>query len=302
MKRAVVLVSAIVLAGVWSRTWADARVVVDGKDEVLYLDAFADPKRWSPAESAVAVSAEVKAGDRPTLHMHIDVDHQAGEKAYPIGWPRMNLKLRPPDETAWTEWERFEFQILARMSCDKAPASTANFQFLCPDKARATHHPLRSLELGKWVLVSVPTRQIKDLEAITQVGFNISEANYKHGDRLDFYLGGFRLVRSAEFAIAEMKLAANAVFYGQPSLVLDLQVSGPPAKVSRGLPCVIRQGDKVLRRETLAVKVGGQKMTVDIRELKLDPGRYELVVFEGDAERRRSAEFRVTDTPWEEGR
>ena len=274
-------------------------VVIEGKQEVAHLDGLANPKRWGPSECTVTASKDLKANDRPTVHVHMSVDHHGGEKKYPIGWPRMYLKLKRPAETDWSQFERFEFMFQAKMSRDKPPGRVAAFQVQCPDRQHVTYHWFQKIELGKWLTVSIPVAKIKDVPKLARLGFNISESSYKHGDKLDFYLGGFRLVRSADFGVKAMKLAGKAVFQGQPKLKLSLTVTGPPAKISRGVPFALRQGDRTLRKETLPVTVGVQTMQIDISELKLKPGTYQLVAFEDKPGQRKAVEFRVVATPWE---
>ena len=53
-------------------------------------------KRWNPAECTV-----VQAGKAMTVNMPID--HKAGEKKYPIGWPRLYLEKITPAEKDWSK-------------------------------------------------------------------------------------------------------------------------------------------------------------------------------------------------------
>ncbi len=275
-------------------------IVREGKSEVLYLDGLADPKRWAPAECTVEVSKTLKASGRPTMHLHIPVDHFAGEKAYPVGWPRMYMNLKRPAETGWTKFERFEFMVHAKMSRDKPPKQVVNVQIHCPRKPRVFYRNLSEIRLGEWVRISIPIREIKNTEEVARLGINISERDYKHGDKLDFCFGAFRLVRSAEFKLLGLKVRSKVVYRGQPKLKVAFDVAGPPLKIARGLPLTVRQGKRVIRTETLPVKTGLQTMQIEIDELKLEPGDYTLVAFDGDPERRRSGTFRVVETPWEE--
>ncbi len=276
----------------------DDRLVREGKDEVLYLDGLANPKRWAPAECTLEASKTREPDGHPTLHMHIPVDHHAGEKAYPVGWPRAYLALQRPAETDWTAFERFEFMAYATMSRAKPPKDVINLQIQCPSKPRVHHRNLSEITLGKWVRVSVPTRTIKNVAEVARLGLNISESNYAHGDKLDFHFGGFRLVRAAEFGLAGLRVLSKAVFQGPRRLRVELDVVGPPQKVARGLPMALRQGKRVLRRDTLGVKVGRQVVELDVGALKLAPGRYTLVAFDAEAERSKSGTFRVVETPW----
>lgn len=276
-----------------------AATVVQGKEEILALDGLANPGRWGPAECTVEKADTPHLADgRPTLHLHIPVDYHAGEKKYPIGWPRMYCELRKPEETGWPLFDRFEFMIYAEMSRPKPPSKPLTFQMLCPQRGNAYYHELKEIQLGKWVRIVIPTGDKPKLDRLARLGINIAESNYKDGDQLDFYIGGFRLVRSTECTLTQMRVLAPAVFQGQPEVPVELVVTGPPAKVSRGIPFTIQRGSQALRRETLPVTRGRQVLRMGIGELHLPPGEYTLVAFESDAQKRRSAIFKVVPSPW----
>jgi len=289
---------------VWCCAAADAqrapKTVLQGKEEILFLDDLANPKRWTQAECTVIASKELKAEGRPTVHVHIPVDHHGGEEKYPIGWPRIYCRLRKPAETNWIAFDRVEFLIYAKMSRPKLPKRPLNFQIRCPDKKRATYRGLAEMKLGKWVRISIPLGKIPHLEDLANIGFNISESDYKDKDLLDFYIGGFRLVRSAECRLTEMTIKTRAMFRDQPELKVGLDVVGPPKHVSRGVPFTIRRGKEILRQEMLPVRRGYQTLAMDIAELKLEPGEYALTAFEHDPDRKTSGTFRVVEGPWKE--
>ena len=275
-------------------------VVTEGKLQVLYLDGLADPARWGPAECSVKASETLKAEGRPTVHLHIPVDHHGGEAKYPIGWPRMYLDLKKPTETGWTEFERFEFDIHATMSRPTPPRQALNLQIQCPDKRNALHHNLAEIQLGKWARVSIPIRSIKDVEQVARLGFNISESNYKHGDKLDFHIGGFRLVRAAEFGLASLRVTAPVLYRDRPRLSVELEAVGPPGKVARGLPLAVYRDKHPIHRETQPVRRGVQTLALDLSKAKLEAGSYTLVAFDEAPEQRLVAAFRVVESPWED--
>jgi hypothetical protein len=272
--------------------------VTVGKQEILYLDQLAQPARWGPSEATVTVAKTQTPGKRPALLLHIAVDHHGGEAKYPIGWPRMYCPLRRPAETEWANWDRLEFDIHAGMSEGKLPKAPLGFQMLCPERHQNNIHNLDEMKLGEWVTISIPTSKLKHLAELAKLGFNISESSYKDKVVLDFTIGGFRLVRSAECALESLAITAPVVYHDAKVLKVELSVSGPPANVSRGLPFEIRQAGKVLRRETLPAQRGKRVVEMEIKELKLAPGDYELVAFPGDAERTRKAAFKVVAGPW----
>ncbi|MBM4037164.1 MAG: hypothetical protein FJ290_01505 [Planctomycetes bacterium] len=275
------------------------QTVMEGKLEVLHLHGLADPTRWGPSECTVEASKTLRAEGHPTLHLHIPVDHHGGEKNYPIGWPRMYLDLRKPDETGWGEFERFEFLIHATMSRPAPPRKVLNLQIHCPDRNNALNRNLEEIRLGEWARVSIPIRSIKDVEQVAKLGLNISESDYRHGDVLDFHIGAFRLVRAAEFGLASLKATTPVIYRDDARLTVEFETVGPPGKVARGLPLALYERDRLLHRETHPVARGVQTLVLDLRGLRLAVGRYSLVAFDEAPERRVAAEFRVVESPWE---
>ena len=277
---------------------AGQTLAYEGRDEVLYLDDVADPGRWDPSECTVERSSSLQARGRPTLRMHIPVDHHGGEEKYPIGWPRMYCELRKPAETQWLMFDRFEFEVFAEMSRPAPPTRALTFQVHCPGKPQVFLHNFDRIKLDEWTRVVIPTSGIANVGEVAKLGLNISESEYQDKDVLDFTIGGFRLVRSAECELTSMAIQSPVVFRGRPALPVELVVVGPSEHVSRGIPFTLRRGDRVLRVETLPVRRGRQALAVDVSELALDPGEYSLVAFAGDEARQRTGTFRVVETPW----
>lgn len=274
------------------------QTVFEGKKEVLALDQWASPKRWGPAECTVTAARKHLAQGRPTLHMHVPVDHHTGEKNYPIGWPRMGMNPRQIWEKDWTSFERFEFLVYTETSRDRLPKTPITLILYCPNRHRAWHRSLHELKPNQWVSFSLPIAKMRYVEGVARMQFSVSESNYQHGDQLHFYIGGFRFVRSTECRLADLKIRSGVLFQGQPTLDVEIEVEGVPRNVSRAVPFTLRQGKTVIRRESLPVHRGRYTLSIDISELKLAPGSYALVAFEAEADRARSGTFRVVDTPW----
>jgi len=273
---------------------AYAGAVVEGRDELLYLDGLGAPARWGPSEATVTASKE-KADGHPTVHLHIPVDHHGGEAKYPIGWPRMYLNLKP-DERAWTDYERFEFLAYVVMTRPTPPRKPINLQIQCPDRERNNNLNLEQIRLGEWARISVPIREIKNVGDVARLGFNISESDYRHGETLDFRFGGFRLARSREFRFSLFRVGTRVAYQGTPTLGVMVDAVGPPGEIAKGAPLAIRQGERTLQELSLPVKHGMQTLRVPVAGLA--PGRYSLVAFPGDEGRKVSEPFRVVESPW----
>jgi len=276
------------------------QTVFEGKNEVLYLDQWAAPNRWRPAECTVAASKERVAEGRPTLHLHIPIDHHGGEKKYPVGWPRMDLGTRELWEKDWTNFDRLEFAVYTTSSRTALPKTPISLLLYCPNKQRAWHRPLRELKLDQWVKYSMPVSRMPHVDDVATVKFSVSESQYKHGDQVDFYIGAFRFVRSAECELAELKIKTTAIFQGRGTLDVEVDVLGVPKGLSRAVSFTIRQDQTVIRQENLPVHRGRYVLEVDVSELRLGPGTYSLVAFEGEKDREKSGTFRVVASPWKE--
>lgn len=292
-------VMAVAVMGVLAGSAPGGQTAVEGKLEALHLHGLADPARWRPAECTVEASKTLRAEGMPTLHLRIPVDHQGGEKDHPIGWPRIYLDLKRPDETGWAEFESFEFLIHAAMTRPAPPRKPLNLQIHCPDRLQALHRNLAEIRLGEWVRIGIPIRSIKGVEQVARLGFNISESDYRHGEVLDFHIGGFRLVRAAEFGLARLEVATPVIYRDDARLVVELETVGPPGQIAQGLPLAVYDGERRLWRETRAVTRGVQTLALDLRGLKLAVGRYALVAFDEVPGQRVAAEFRIVESPWE---
>lgn len=267
--------------------------------DILNYDQFADPKRWAPAECEVKKS-HLTVDNRPCVHMHIPVDYHAGEKQYPIGWPRMYLNLIT-GENDWSDYDRLEFKLYTEMSRKEPPTHALSMVFRSKD-GQSTSIAMgkdNKMKLGEWVSVTMPISDIKSAGQISSIGLNISESNYKDKDVLDFHIGGFRLVRSTACTILEMTAKPAYLFSDSAVLTVELLVTGPASDAARGVPFELKHGDdNALRSETLPVKRGRNILNIDVSELDLIPNEYRLTAFPDNPERRIYVDIKVVDSPW----
>ena len=232
--------------------------------------------------------------------MHVPVDHHAGQKNYPIGWPRIDLPTLALWEKDWTRFDRFEFMVYTAMSRAKPPKTPISLLLYCPVRTRSWLRNLAELKLNQWVKFSLPISEMRYVENVGTVKFSTSESSYNHGDQLDFYIGGFRFTRSAECGLASLTIKTAAVFQRQPAIDVEIDVLGVPKGISRAVPFTIHRGETVIRHERLPVHRGRYVLAIDISELKLTPGAYTLTAFTGEPDKAKSAAFRVVADPWKE--
>lgn len=266
--------------------------------EYKYLDAVTNPVNWHP-EEATALQAETKLDEHPVLCFHIDVDFHAGEAKYPIGWPRMYMNVNGKDRD-WSDYDRVEFQIMTKSSREQLPNSPL-FARIFGENGKIIHLDfVGKLKLNEWRTISLSTDQLPDPQHVSRLAFNISESNYNDKDMVEFYIGGYRLVRSKDCKVAKLAVG-DAVLYAETQVLpVSLEVLGPGSALSRGIPFELKQGDKILRRETLPARKGNQQLLMDVAELRLAPGTYTLTAFPGDEAKRVSANVRIIESPWQE--
>ena len=273
------------------------------KIESLPLDNFALPQRWAPAESSLSVS-EFKFNNTPTLKWVVPVDHYTGEPKYPVGWPRTyfsSFRKAPAVPADWRDWDFFEFDVKMTLENDPQNKScVVSVMFSSADTPARFSIQLKKLHDGKKHAVRIPVDKIGNPAKITSWGFSIAESNYKHGAKLTLLAGNFRLTRSSECWVDSIKMLTPAITAADTAIKINLAVSGPVSDVARGVPFAISNSPdgRLFRKETLPVSRGSKEMEIEIVELKLTPGNYNLTVFPDDKSKRKSVAFQVVSSPY----
>ena len=243
--------------------------------EYRYLDGLADPKRWSPAECETSVSSRNAEG-HPCVRMRIPVDFSAGEKNYPVGWPRMYLTLKP-DEQGWLEYDRFEFQLFTETKRASLPKRPLNLQI---HGARGQKKMI-TLDLAMIGAAKTFTMNLSDLGmtgGIERIGFNINESDYSDKDVVEFHLGAFRLARATAAQVTQLEPVCPALFCDSRVLPVEMVVEGPAAKLAAGLPIQLRKGDRTVLAKTVPVSRGRQTLYLPLKDAEPEPGAYSLIV------------------------
>jgi len=263
--------------------------------EYRYLDGLIAPVRWAPAECELSVSPR-KAWDHPVLLMRIPVDFNAGEKQYPIGWPRMYLNLKP-DEQGWNEYDRLEFQLYAESSRNSLPKKPLVFH-LYDAQGQKKLFTLDCATLNDSRTFTVNISDIGLAGPVTRLGFNINEADYADKDLVDFHIGGFRLARTTAAVVTELKAAAPALFCDSRTLPVEVVVEGPPDKLAAGIPVRLCRGGETALERSLPAMRGRQTLYLPLAGTGLTPGVYTLAVCPDDPALRKETAVTITSSPW----
>lgn len=277
------LVSLVLGAALWA---GSAGAATDS----LVLSALLDPSAWTATESSVAVS-RLQLQETPCLQWSVPIDHHAGEPKYPIGWPRMTFKP-PAHEAAWHLYDRLVLQVQVESSRPEAGPVPVSLTFYVKDDKKG-HSLQLKLPPGVWETVELPVSALPEPAILAGLRAAISESSFQHGDRLEFHFGGARLLRSADCVLEKLAVAAAVRQDGRLQLPVATTMSGPAADVARGIPFQVSRRGEVLRLEVLPVIRGERSWLMDISELGLPPGEYELTAFPGHPVQERQALFTI---------
>ncbi len=266
-------------------------------EEVLWVDSIAKPASWSPAEAEI-LSADPVDGHAAFI-FHVPVDHFAGEPKYPIGWPRAYFYNAA--SINWKDYDVFQFKIYTKMNRDTLPKKAFSLAFRSPDRGKGIEMPFGkdNLRLNEWTTFTMPISRLAKLPSIHTIGFYVCESDFNHGDMLDFTIGGFKLIRSS--AVKVTALECKGISYSEtPALDVMLTVEGSSSTIGKGVPFALSDAmGKLIRLETLPVTRGINVIKMDVSELRLKPGDYQLTAFPQEAEKTIRVGFKIVDSPWE---
>jgi hypothetical protein len=292
-KRLLMLVLPLAVA----RTLTAQEIVRDGPMEKLVLFGPDSAKSWSVAESSLdASSAHVKSG-RAALHWHVTVDYFAGEKNYPIGWPRFGHNIPEPMRD-WSDWDYLHAWVYTTTSRAALPKEPVGLGIQAPDKAGTYHVRLTELKPGAWVEVKIPVSRIAQPADVRNLQFHISESDYKHGDQLDLWVDDLALLRHAEPTLLEFAAENAVMFAGARTVPVKLQLAGVRPGQRAELACELRRDGRVVARANASVERGPQRIALAVGAKKLPAGDYELVAHVANSPRPASAKLRLVESPW----
>lgn len=217
--------------------------------EFLVLDDMEDVSDWyngSPDETEISASAQHARVGQHSLCFANLVDYTKGEKNYPVGWPRTGKDMKQDLPTDWSEWDSFECWIYATTSRQKLPKTPVGIGFYHSGHKRSTHVRLDQVEKDRWVRVVVPTDDLLDASDVQRMQFNISESDYKHGDRVNFYIDQAQLTRYIAPFVAELNPDRKLLLSTDRNLLLRYKLAGRQGLSEASLEASFGQGDQTL--------------------------------------------------------
>ncbi len=270
----------------------------EGAFEKLALVSANDPKTWAPAECTATPSTERAKIGATSWHWHVDVDHFAGEAKYPIGWPRISHAIPDGPLRDWSAWDFLHAWIYVDTSRATLPKEPVGLGVAAPDRANTYNRALTDLKKGEWVELNVPVAALPRPGDVRSLQFHISEANYRHGDRLDVYVNDLALVRYAEPTLFAFSPENAVLFSDAKRLPVRLQLLGVKPGGRAAIACELRREGKVAARGSAEAGRGPQRVVLALAGQPLAPGEYELRASVAGQPQPATAKVRVVDSPW----
>lgn len=267
--------------------------------EKLVIASGADAAAWAAAEATMTSTAERTKTGEAALRFHIDVDHHAGEKAYPIGWPRVNRPFNEDWQRDWSGFDFVRFWILVDTSREKLPSPPAGLILYTPDKSRAYHKALSELRKGEWVKIEIPISKIARHENVTRIQIFISESSYKDHDVVDFFVDDICLLRYAEPHLSDVALRPSIAFAGNPSIIVGFRATGILADAPVEARVLISRDGRRYSSTVKSVRRGANEVVCDIGAAEMSAGEYEVRVQLQGAEDC-VLPLRLVESPWAE--
>ena len=250
----------------------EKRVVDDGSVESV--------AKWSVAEAVCTSDVRHSKSGGNVLHLHIDVDWKAGEKKYPIGWPRITKQM-PKDRQNWSDYDYFQFSVFVESSRTNLPATPLGLSLYLPDRPRTFHKQLSELQIGKWTDFRIPLQDIAGTNLCTGMQFHISESDYRDGDVLDFWMDKVELARYVKPFIAEAGLVEQVIMSGSKYLEIEVAMFGMKDRPATSAECLIKSGAGVAFKGTIPLFQGKRKYALPLPEGGLDKGSFDVSISYG---------------------
>lgn len=257
--------------------------MTEANKEYLIIDDMEDVADWyngSPEETRLSTSdKQVQEGKSSLLFSNV-VDHNKGEEKYPVGWPRTGKRLSKTAMTDWSGYDSFECWIYVDTSRDALPGVPLGLGIRHSGHKRSSDFPLKEVAKNAWTKITIPMTRISDPRDVQSIQFHISEANYKHGDRVDFYIDQMVLTRFVEPAISELSVDRKILYASDRSITafyrlvgyqglddvsVEVEIGRESTSVAKGTARAARQAELPLKLAT-AMSPGNYWVRLNLRD------------------------------------
>lgn len=265
----------------------EARPLFDGKIERI----------WSTAESSIVAETNRAQAQTPWLRWRIVVDHFGGEPKYPIGWPRVWRSFQESDRD-WSDWDYLEVVIRAETPRENLPSTPASL-LIRPEGETSWSKPLTEVRKGNWGRFLIPLWALPKLSAINQLMFSLSDADYRHGDQVEFIIATLALTRYSAPTLLDFAAEQTALFADAPGLPVRFRLTGLKPAETVEVTTELRQAGRLVASQTLKAGRGRHHIMFEFGDRAPAAGEYEVSARIGTRPAQ-TGRVRLLASPWQE--
>lgn len=264
--------------------------------EKLVLADGENGAKWNSAEATMEPDA-THARSGKAMRFHVDVNHLTGEPAYPIGWPRTYTSV-PAEKQDWSKWDFLDFWVYGDSSRDELPKTPLGLIVRSPDRQTSFHATLTEVKKGEWTHFRFPVAKMPVPSQCTAVQFVVTEADYVHGDVVDFWIDDLALLRYAEPTLLAVRPQRQVIYADAVTLRVEVELTGVDPGETIEVDVALRRGDQTVANATAPLPSGITGVVLPLKAT--EPGPYEVEATVAGSPRTLGAPVRVITSPWED--
>ncbi len=247
---------------------------------------------WAAVESTLSLAT---ARGEDAFLFHVPVDWTAGEKDYPVGWPRIQMRV-PDDRADWRQWEQLRLRLYVPAEGDPLPADPIGISLGTGDHHSSWGRNATGLRRGDWTEFAFELSDVPDADRVHSIGIFISESNYRHGATLRFYVSRLELVRHLKPTLVGLDSVPGVAFADAAAVSFRVKMLGVGSGTAE-IEIALRRGDATVSQTTARVVRGTTLVTLPLSSTAR-PGEYTLLARAGEKEI--SQPIRLVASPWQE--
>ena len=249
---------------------------------------------WSPAEATLTPTVEKTSGQK-ALFFHVPVDWKGGEKAYPIGWPRITLDL-PAAAQDWSRFEKLRFRVLLKTACKNLPPAPLHLNVSSGGQRQNWGRDATGLQKDRWTEFSFNVADIPFNTQVRSMQFFVSESEYRDGDVLDFYLADVELVRHARPTLTAITPLTAVAFADDPAMPVLVEMAGVGPGEQALVEIALTRDGKTVASKKMSLGQGVTRVTLAL-PAGLAAGPYSLTA--RAASGHAAATVTLAPSPWQ---
>ncbi len=263
--------------------------------EKLVLADGENGAKWNSAEATMEPDA-THARSGKAMRFHVDVNHLTGEPAYPIGWPRTYTSV-PAEKQDWSKWDFLDFWVYSDSSRDELPKTPLGLIVRSPDRQQSFHEHLTAVKKGEWTHYRFPVAKMPVPMQCTAVQFVIAEADYAHGDVVDFWIDDLALLRYAEPTLLGIRPQRQVIYADAATLRVEVELTGVDDGKTVEVDVALRRDGQTVASTTARLPSGIASVVLPLKAT--EPGPYEVEAIIAGSPRTLGGPVRVITSPWE---